>query len=115
MELILMDLIFSAALLSLLILVAALGWPAMYALWSRVMAAETRELNFWQLVRRRKMTLKDFAGRERDLNHALYRCVGCHEAARCDAALAEGRAEEVDAFCPNRHYLDELAATHRRA
>ena len=110
-----MDLIFSAALVSLFILAAALAWPVLYALWSRVMAADTRELNFWRLVRSRNMTPKDFAGRERDLNHAMYRCIGCHEAARCDAALAEGRTEEVDAFCPNRRYLDELAATHRRA
>ena len=84
---------------------AALVAPSRYA----------RALNFWQLVRRRKMTLKDFTGRERDLNHAMYRCVGCHEAARCDAALAEGRMDEVDAFCPNRRLLDDVAAKHRRA
>lgn len=110
-----MDLIFSAALVSLFITAAAVAWPAMYALWTRVIAADTRELGFWHLVRRRKLALKDFAGRERDLNHAMHRCNACHEAARCDALLAEGRTDEVDAFCANRRFLDDVAAKHRRA
>ena len=101
-----MDLIFSAA---------VVAWPAMYALWLRIVAADTRELNFWQLVRGRKLALEDFAGREHDLNHAMHRCIACHEAGRCDASLAEGRTDEVDAFCPNRRLLDVVAATHRRA
>ena len=108
-----MDLIFSAAVVGLFVIAAAAAWPAMYAVWTRAVA-DMRELNFWQLVRRRDMTLKDFSGRERDLAHALHRCIGCHEADRCDASLASGRVDEVEGFCPNRRFLDELAARHRR-
>ena len=109
-----MDLIFSAAVVGLFVIAAAACWPAIYALWSRVIAADTRELNFWQLVHRRKLKLEDFAGRERDLTQAMHRCIACHEAAGCDAALAGGRMDAVDALCPNRRFMDDIATKHRR-
>ena len=107
-----MDLIFSAAVVTLFVIAAAAAWPVMYALWSR--AANTRELNFWQVARRKGIALKDFAGGEPDLSRAVHRCIGCREAARCDASLDQDLVHEVEAFCPNRRFLDEVAARHRR-
>lgn len=104
-----MDLILSAAVVVLFILAAAAAWPAMYALWSRA-TADTDHLNFWQLARRRGLTLADLAGNEREVAHATYRCIACQEAAACDAALAARREGEVAAFCPNRQFIDDLAA-----
>jgi Family of unknown function (DUF6455) len=105
-----MDLIFSAAVVGLFVLAAAAAWPAMYALWSRAIP-DTRQLNFWQLAHRRGMALKDFAGSEPEFARAMYRCIGCHEAARCDALLD---ADLEVPFCPNRRFLDDVAARHRR-
>ena len=105
-----MDVILSAAVIILFIIAAAAAWPVMYAVWLRAVASDTRELNFWQVVRRRGLTDKDFAGSERDVARATYRCIACPEAARCDEQLAVGRFDEVDRFCPNRPFLDDLAA-----
>ena len=107
-----MSLFFSAAIVVLVLLAAAAAWPAMYALWSRAVA-DTRDLNFWRLARRRGVTLAQVAGREGDLRHATSRCVGCQDAARCDTALDAGRDEEIAAFCPNRELIEDLAARHR--
>jgi hypothetical protein len=105
-----MDLIFSAAVVVLFIIAAAAAWPVMYAMWSRAVASDTRELSFWQMVRSRGLTSKDLAGSERDVARATYRCIACPEATRCDEQLAAGRFGEVDRFCPNRPLLDDLAA-----
>jgi hypothetical protein len=113
MDLTLMDLTFSAAVVTLFIIAAAAAWPAMYATWSRIVASDTRELNFWQMLRRRGLSDKDLAGKERDVARAMYRCIACPEAARCDEGLASGRFDEIDGFCPNRSLLDDLAK-HRR-
>ena len=110
-----MDLIFSAAIVTLFLIAGAAAWPAMYALFSRAVASDTRELNFWQVVRRRGLVDKDFRGSEPDVARAMHRCIACHEAARCDERLAESRFDEIDQFCPNRPFLDHLAAKHRRA
>ena len=109
-----MDLILSAAVVVLFVLAAAAAWPVMYALWSRAIA-DTDRLNFWQLARRRGLTLADLAGNEREVARATYRCIGCQEAAACDTALSAGREGEVARFCPNRQFIDDLAAKHRRA
>jgi len=108
-----MDLIFSAAIVTLLIIAAAAVWPAMYAVFSRAVASDTRELNLWQVMRRRG--LSGLSGRDPEIARAMYRCIACPEAARCDGLLAESRFDEVDRFCPNRPFLDQLAAKHRRA
>jgi len=105
-----MDLILSAAVVVLFVLAAAAAWPAMYAVWSRAIASDTRELNFWRVVRRRGLTDQDFAGSERDVARATSHCIACPEATRCDEQLAAGRFGEVDRFCPNRPFLDNLAA-----
>jgi hypothetical protein len=110
----LMDLIFSAAVVTLFVIAAAAAWPAMYATWSRALASDTRELNFWQMLRRRGLSTKDFAGNERDVARGMYRCIACHEAARCDERLASKRVDEIEAFCPNRPLLDALVAKHLR-
>ena len=115
MDPILMDLTFSAAVVTLFIIASAAAWPAMYAMWSRIVASDTRELNFWQMVRRRGLSEKDLAGKERDVARAMYRCIGCHEAARCNERLAASRFDEVETFCPNRPFLDTLTAKHLRA
>ena len=104
-----MDLMLSAAVVGLFVLAAAAAWPAMYALWSR--AANTQELNFWQAARRRGITVKDFAGNEPELSGAVHRCIGCHDVTRCDALLD---ADLEVPFCPNRRFLDDIAARHRR-
>lgn len=108
-----MDLTFSAAIVVLFVIAAAAAWPAMYAVFSRVFAADTRELNFWQVVRHRGLTDKNLAGSEPDVARAMHRCIACHEAAKCDALLAESRFDEIDGFCPNRSFLDHHAAKHR--
>jgi|RhiMethySRZTD1v2_1073278.scaffolds.fasta_scaffold115139_3 hypothetical protein len=110
-----MDLIFSAAMVTLLVIAAAAAWPAMYAVYSRALASDTRELNFWQVVKHRGLTTKDLAASTPDAAQAMYRCIACPEAARCDERLAESRFDEIDGFCPNRPFLERLAATHRRA
>jgi hypothetical protein len=113
-----MDLIFSAALVVLFVIAAAAAWPAMYAVWSRAAGSDRRELNFWRVVRHRGLTHGDFAGSERDVARAAYRCIACPEADRCDHELAAGRFDAIDRFCPNRPFLDDLArrapATVRR-
>ena len=108
-----MDLIFSAAIVSLLIIAVAAVWPAMYAIFSRAVASDTRELNLWQVMRRRG--LNGLSGRDPEIARAMYRCIACPEAAGCDERLAECRFDEIDQFCPNRAFLDHLAAKHRRA
>jgi len=109
-----MDLILSAAVAALFVLAAAAAWPAMYAMWSRAVGADTRQLGFWQMLRRRGLTEKDLGGREREVARGMYRCIACHEAATCDARLAENRFDDIESFCPNRPLLDALAAKHRR-
>jgi hypothetical protein len=108
------DLILSAAVAALFVLAAAAAWPAMYAMWSRAVGADTRELGFWQMLRRRGLTEKDLGGREREVARGMYRCIACHEAAACDARLAENRFDDIESFCPNRPLLDTLVAKHRR-
>lgn len=110
----LMDLTFSAAVVTLFIIAAAAAWPAMYATWSRIVASDAHGLNLWQMVWHRGLSRKDLAGREREVARAMYRCIACHEAARCDEQLASGRFDEVEAFCPNRPLLDELTAKRLR-
>jgi len=107
--------IFSAAVITLFLIAAAAAWPAMYAVWSRGVASDARELNFRQMLRRRGLTDKDLAGREREVARATYRCIACHEAGRCDEQLAAGRFDEIERFCPNRPFLDDLAAKRLRA
>jgi len=108
-----MELIFSAAFVVLFVIAAAAAWPVMYAVWARAVGSDQRELNFWRVVRHRGLTDRDFAGSERDAARAAYRCIACHEATRCDGQLAAGRFDEIDRFCPNRPFLDDLAARHR--
>ena len=103
-----MDVILSAVAVGLFIVAAALAWPAMYAFWTR--AVVETELNFWRVARHRGLARKDFAGREAELARAAYHCIACHEASRCDAALAAGREGAVRVFCPNNGFLDRVSS-----
>ena len=106
-----MDLMLSAAVVGLLLLAAAAAWPAMYAVWLRAQP-DSHELNLRRLARRRG--LRGDMSEEPELTRAVYRCIACDEASRCDAALASGQEREIDAFCPNRGYFARLAERHRR-
>lgn len=102
-----------AAVVALVLVAAAAAWPAMYALWSRAVP-RARELNLWRLAARRGVA-RSGMGDEPDLSRAVYRCIGCYEAERCDELLDAGRTREVEAFCPNRGYLARLSERHRRS
>lgn len=108
-----MSLLLSAAVVAAFLVCAALAWPAMYVVWSRAVP-ESRELNLWRLARQRGLTKNELGG-EPELSRAVYRCIACEEAARCDAALASGREHEIDEFCPNRGYLARIDERHRRS
>lgn len=105
-----MDLILSAAVAALFLLAAAAAWPAMYAVWSRAQP-DSRDLNIWRLARQRGVR-RDMT-HEPELSRAVYRCIACDDASRCNAALAAGRDREIDAFCPNRGYFARIEERHR--
>ena len=107
------NLILALAVAGLFLMAAGLAWPAMAALWSRV-APRSRELNLWRLAGRRGLARSEMSG-EPELSRAVYRCIGCYEATRCDELLDAGRFDAIERFCPNRPFLDELAARHRQA
>lgn len=108
-----MGLTFSIFVVGAFAIAAAIAWPTMYAVWSRA-APDSSDLNLRRLASRRGWTRGDMAG-EPDLSRAVYRCIACHEASRCDALLAAGHDREIDAFCPNRRYLARIAERHSRS
>ena len=108
-----MSLELSIAVVGLFLIMGAVAWPAMYAIWSRG-APDARDLNLWRVARRRGLARNDLAS-EPELSRAVYRCIACTEAGRCDRVLAAGGDREIDAFCANRVYLARLAERHRRS
>ena len=80
------------------------------AVWSRAQP-DSRDLNIWRLARQRGVR-RDMT-HEPELSRAVYRCIACDEASRCDAALAAERDREIDAFCPNRGYFARIEERHR--
>jgi uncharacterized protein DUF6455 len=109
-----MSTLVSVGAVAVFVVIAALLWPAMYAVWSRAIT-DSNELGLWRLLRQRGVTRKETAGAEPDLSRAVYRCIACQESPRCDKLLDAGRAAEVVAFCPNRGYLARIAERHHRS
>lgn len=99
--------------LILLLLVAASASPAFLSLWGRAMAQD-RELEMWQMMRRRGLVAEDASLRPADMARAIRRCTLCPSTDACRHWLASGRAEGADEFCPNARFFESLqSAPHR--
>jgi hypothetical protein len=101
----------TAALLTLLLLLAATASPAFFVFWRRAMTRQ-RELEMWQMIRRRGLVADE--ARPADMARAIRRCTLCPSVEACRRWLASGRAEGAEDFCPNERFFESLkSAPHR--
>ncbi len=96
----------------LLLFMAAILAPALFASWRRVMN-DAGTLQLWQVMERRGLAPADAAGEERALAVAVRRCTMCPSLGKCEQYLAHER-DDVDAFCPNTMFLDNLGRAKAR-
>ena len=72
------------------------------------------ELSIWKVLARRG-TRRIAARQPEVLGHAVERCLGCSDAARCAGLLAQAKYDALEAFCPNVMYFKHLDAMKRHA
>ena len=100
--------------LAFTVFIAAVTAPAVYGLWRRVMS-ENSDLQLWPVMARKGLDAHDAAGKERELVIAGRKCLACSYTARCDAWLASGHQDGLEAFCWNHVFFDQLRLGKRRA
>jgi hypothetical protein len=103
-----------ALILAFVLFIAVLLAPGIYATWRRVMS-EDSDLQLWPVLSRKGLTPHDAAGKERELVIAARKCLACNYVARCDAWLAAGRKDGLEAFCWNHAFFDDLKIAKRRS
>ena len=106
-------LLVTAALVSLLLLLAASASPGVLALWGRATGRE-RELEMWDMMRRRGLVPDDLSATPADMARAIRRCTLCPSVPVCRRWLASGRGEGAGDFCPNDRFFDALESTQHR-
>jgi hypothetical protein len=108
-----MALVLTVGILAFLLVLAAASSPALLAAWARATSRE-RELEMWQVMRRRGLVADDASLNAADMAHAIRRCRLCPSVDACRAWLASGRSEGSDEFCPNERFFRSLdSAQHR--
>ena len=100
--------------LAFVLFIAAVTAPALYGLWRRVMS-ENSDLQLWPVMARKGLGPHDAAGKERELVIAARKCLACNNTSRCDAWLASGHKDGLEAFCWNHAFFDGLKLGKRRA
>jgi hypothetical protein len=103
----------TVALVSLFLVLAASAAPGVLALWGRARGRE-RELEMWQMMRRRGLAADDGSARAADMARAIRRCTLCPSVESCRRWLASGRAEGADDFCPNDRFFAALESAQHR-
>lgn len=103
----------TVALVALFLLLAASASPAVFVLWGRGTARE-RELEMWEMMRRRGLMTDDPSVRPADMARAIRRCNFCPSVEACRRWLASGRAEGAEAFCPNDRFFASVESTQHR-
>ena len=103
----------TVALVSLLLLFAASASPGVLALWGRAIGRE-RELEMWEMMRRRGLVADDPSARPADMARAIRRCTLCPSLDTCRSWLAGGRGAGAEDFCPNDRFFAALDSLQHR-
>ena len=108
-----MDVFGTLALLAFLLVLAAACSPPLLAAWARVTGGH-RELEMWQVMRRRGLVADDLSMNAERMARAIRRCQLCPSVEICRGWLASGGSKGTDEFCPNDRFFQALdKAQHR--